>query len=140
MNFLENIDLTLQICPGSDSLLRDGSSVAAIVSPKYANRLAACWKACRGISQKSLDENGVASFESVVVMREYELKNALQEILDPMPAYELKKALQEIVTRLQNHPAYQELTIEEEVEMGGDTAEFSFLVRIGNEALNKLKD
>lgn len=82
MNFLENIDLTLQICPGSDSLLRDGSSVAAIVSPKYANRLAACWKACRGISTESLEENGVASFEAVVALREYELLEALKYVMD----------------------------------------------------------
>ena len=120
----EHTELTLQTRPGSDSLLRDGSFVAAIVSPKYARRLAACWTACRGISLKSLEENGVASFESVVALREWALREALQEI----------------VVRLQNHPAYEDLTFEEEIEMGGDTAEFSYLVRIGNEALNKLKD
>lgn len=78
----EHTELTLQTCPGSDSLLRDGSFVAAIVNPKYASRLAACWTACRGINQKSLEENGVASFESVVALREYELLTALKHVMN----------------------------------------------------------
>ena len=47
----------------------------------------------------------------------------------------LREALQEIRDRLAGHPAYQELTEDEEIETGGDTAELSYLVRLADEAL-----
>ena len=54
-------------------------------------------------------------------------------------APELLKALIEILERLENHPSHpcDELTEEQECEIGGDTAEFSYLVRIGKQAIAK---
>lgn len=48
----------------------------------------------------------------------------------------LRDALIEIRDRLKDHPAYAELTMEEETEVGGDTAEFSYLVRVADEAID----
>jgi hypothetical protein len=45
------------------------------------------------------------------------------------------ETLAEIRDWLKMHPAYDCLTEEEELEIGGDTAELSYLVRIANEAL-----
>lgn len=45
------------------------------------------------------------------------------------------EALIGIKERIEEHPAYEALTIEEECEVGGDTAELSYLVRVANEAL-----
>jgi hypothetical protein len=47
----------------------------------------------------------------------------------------LREALKEIRDRIAEHPEYQELTEKEEMEIGGDTAEFSYLVRLADEAL-----
>ena len=47
----------------------------------------------------------------------------------------LQEALTEIRDRLRDHPAYAELTEEGETDVGGDTAELSYLVRIANIAL-----
>ena len=47
----------------------------------------------------------------------------------------LRAALTEIVERIEAHPAWDRLTEEEELEIGGDTAELSYLARIGREAL-----
>lgn len=47
----------------------------------------------------------------------------------------LKYCLEFVRDRLVDHPAYAELTEEEEIDEGGDTAELSYLVRTINEAL-----
>jgi hypothetical protein len=47
----------------------------------------------------------------------------------------LREALQEIRDRLAGHPVYQELTEDQEMEIGGDTAELSYMVRLADEAL-----
>jgi hypothetical protein len=49
----------------------------------------------------------------------------------------MRDALIEIRDRLIGHPAYCELTEDEEISIGGDTGEFSYLVRIANEALGQ---
>jgi hypothetical protein len=49
----------------------------------------------------------------------------------------LRDALTEIRDRIVDHPAYDELTLEEEIDTGGDTAELSYLARVANEALNR---
>jgi hypothetical protein len=49
----------------------------------------------------------------------------------------LRSALQEIRDRIKNHPMYANLVEAEEMEIGGDTAEFSYLVRLANEALGE---
>jgi len=49
------------------------------------------------------------------------------------------EALSEIVERIKGHPAYEELSEYEECEVGGDTAEFSYLGRIGDAALAAIK-
>ena len=57
--------------------------------------------------------------------------------LQPRGLPELLAAITEIVERLEVHPAYAQLTEDEEVEIGGDTAEFSYLARIGRAAIEK---
>ena len=47
----------------------------------------------------------------------------------------LRAALTELRDRLKEHPAYAELTEEEEIDTGGDTAEFSYLARVADDAL-----
>jgi hypothetical protein len=47
-----------------------------------------------------------------------------------------RAALTEIRDRIKDHPAYPDLTEEwEETETGGDTAEFSYLARVADDAL-----
>lgn len=48
---------------------------------------------------------------------------------------ELLAALEELRDRLEDHPAYAELTEDEEIETGGDTAEFSYLARVARAAI-----
>lgn len=48
----------------------------------------------------------------------------------------LRTALIEIRDRIQGHPAYADLTMDEEIDIGGDTAEFSYMVRLAVYALN----
>lgn len=47
----------------------------------------------------------------------------------------LRTALTELRDRIKGHPAYANLTEEEEIETGGDTAEFSYLARVADVAL-----
>lgn len=49
--------------------------------------------------------------------------------------WKLREALTELRDRIKGHPAYSDLTIEEEIEEGGDTAEFSYLARVADSAL-----
>ena len=51
----------------------------------------------------------------------------------------LRVALSEIRDRLVDHPSYSALTEEEEEDVGGDAAEFSYLVRVADEALQTPK-
>lgn len=48
----------------------------------------------------------------------------------------LKTVLEEVRDRLREHPEYAELTEAEEEDVGGDTAEFSYLVRTINKVLD----
>lgn len=48
---------------------------------------------------------------------------------------ELRNALIDIRTHLKSRPDYEALTEDQEIEVGGDTAEFSYLVRIADAAL-----
>jgi len=45
------------------------------------------------------------------------------------------EALEEMTTRIKDHPAYEELSEYDECEVGGDTAEFSYLGRLGDSAI-----
>jgi len=47
----------------------------------------------------------------------------------------LSAALTEIRDRIKDHPAYADLTMDEEIEIGGDTAELSYLARVADGAL-----
>jgi hypothetical protein len=47
----------------------------------------------------------------------------------------LRTALTELRDRIKGHPAYANLTEEEEIETGGDTAELSYLARVADAAL-----
>ncbi len=47
----------------------------------------------------------------------------------------LREALTELRDRITGHPAYEDLTEDEEMNVGGDTAEFSYLARVANGAL-----
>ena len=51
----------------------------------------------------------------------------------------LREALTELRDRIKAHPAYENLTEDEELETGGDTAEFSYLARVADEALGGAK-
>ena len=46
------------------------------------------------------------------------------------------KALTELRDRIMGHPAYANLTEDEECDVGGDTAELSYLARVANAALD----
>lgn len=48
----------------------------------------------------------------------------------------LRDALTELRDRIKGHPAYASLTEEEEGEVGGDTAELSYLARVADAALD----
>ena len=52
---------------------------------------------------------------------------------------ELLAALEEITARIKDHPAYAELSQDEELSIGGDTAEFSYLARIADLAIAKAR-
>jgi hypothetical protein len=63
--------------------------------------------------------------------------HCVAEAQDLRVAADALDTLAEIRDRLSGHPAYQAMTEEEEMDIGGDTAELSYLVRIADEALNK---
>ncbi len=48
----------------------------------------------------------------------------------------LRSALTELRDRIMGHPAYANLTEDEECDVGGDTAELSYLARVANAALD----
>ena len=52
-----------------------------------------------------------------------------------MNAPTLREALTELRNRIKCHPAYADLTEAQEESVGGDTAEFSYLARVADEAL-----
>ena len=52
---------------------------------------------------------------------------------------ELLAALEDITARIKDHPAYAELSQDEELTIGGDTAEFSYLARLADSAIAKAK-
>ena len=52
-------------------------------------------------------------------------------------APELLEALREMTERIEDHPAYEAMTEEEENLTGGDTAKLSYLARVGRAAIAK---
>ena len=52
---------------------------------------------------------------------------------------DLLAALEEITARIKDHPVYAQLTEDEELSIGGDTAEFSYLARLADSAIAKTK-
>lgn len=50
----------------------------------------------------------------------------------------LREALIEIRDRIKYHPMYADLTEEREMEVGGDTAELSYLARVADAALGEV--
>ena len=57
------------------------------------------------------------------------------QLVDAAELERLRDALVEIRDRIKDHPAYADLTMEQEIEEGGDTAEFSYLARVADDAL-----
>lgn len=49
----------------------------------------------------------------------------------------MRAALIEIRDRLRGHPAYADLSEDEEMDIGGDTAELSYLARVAAEAVGE---
>jgi len=47
----------------------------------------------------------------------------------------MRDSLIELRDRLRDHPAYADLTEDEEMDIGGDTAELSYLVRVADKVL-----
>jgi hypothetical protein len=58
-----------------------------------------------------------------------------QRLSSAADAQALRGALTKLRDRLAGHPAYQPLTEAEEQDIGGDTAELSYLVRVADAAL-----
>jgi hypothetical protein len=56
-------------------------------------------------------------------------------MVDADTAESLRTALTELRDRIKGHPAYASLTEDEECDVGGDTAELSYLARVADEAL-----
>lgn len=52
-------------------------------------------------------------------------------------AARLRAALVEVRDRLKRHPMYADLSEQEEIEVGGEAAELSYLVRLASEALGQ---
>ena len=50
-------------------------------------------------------------------------------------ALNIRAALEELRDRIKAHPVYANLTEEEEIDEGGDTAELSYLARVADAAL-----
>jgi hypothetical protein len=61
----------------------------------------------------------------------------LARLIDGTVADSLREALTELRDRIKAHPAYAELTEEEENDVGGDAAELSYLARVADAALLK---
>ena len=57
------------------------------------------------------------------------------KMVDADTAESLRTALTELRDRIKGHPAYANLTEDEECDVGGDTAELSYLARVADEAL-----
>ncbi len=57
------------------------------------------------------------------------------KMVDADTAESLRTALTELRDRIKGHPAYASLTEDEECDVGGDTAELSYLARVADEAL-----
>lgn len=60
-------------------------------------------------------------------------RNECEEAADEIER--LRAALTELRDRIKSHPAYAALTVDEEIEIGGDTAELSYLARAADDAL-----
>ena len=52
-------------------------------------------------------------------------------------AARLREALTELRDRIKGHPAYAELTEDEELDVGGETAELSYLARVADAAMKE---
>ena len=52
---------------------------------------------------------------------------------------ELAEALVELSDRIRGHPAYADLTEDQEMRVGGDTAELSYLARVADAALSAMR-
>ena len=57
------------------------------------------------------------------------------KMVDADTAEALRAALTELRDRIKDHPAYADLTEAEELDIGGDTAELSYLARVADAAL-----
>ena len=57
------------------------------------------------------------------------------QMVDADTAEALRAALTELRDRIKDHPAYADLTEAEELDIGGDTAELSYLARVADAAL-----
>lgn len=57
------------------------------------------------------------------------------QLVDASEVDRLRETLTELRDRIKNHPAYADLTEAQEMEVGGDTAELSYLARVCNAAL-----
>ena len=66
------------------------------------------------------------------------MNKSIEQLVTHQPV--LLEALTEIKERLEQHPAYEPLTEEQEIEIGGDTAELSYLVRIASAAIAKVTE
>ena len=93
-----------------------------------ARRLAACWNACEGLPTEKLEISPI--FDVAMEAKRY--LASVEKQRD-----ELLEALREMAERIEDHPAYEALTEEEEDLTGGDTAELSYLARVGRTAIAK---
>ena len=51
----------------------------------------------------------------------------------------LLAACEEVLGRIEHHPAYAELTLDEQERIGGDTAELAYLASVLREAIERVQ-
>lgn len=97
------------------------------------------WKWERfNISARSVDmkaENYYYHIASVSNANNSAQNEANARLISAAP--DMLAALLEITERIEGHPAYAALTEQEELDVGGDTAELSYLARVAREAIER---
>lgn len=88
------------------------------------------------------DHDGVTWCQDSICGAEVEYVRAdlIADVLrrDASEVDRLRETLTELRDRIKNHPAYADLTEAQEMEVGGDTAELSYLARVCNAALGPI--
>lgn len=68
------------------------------------------------------------------VIRDRDCEKRLRKDSDDQ-ATRLREALTDVRDRIKDHPAYEDLTEADELRIGGDTVELSYMARVADDAL-----